>query len=347
MSDQDLRQDEARTRVPDEELPHSPAAPRGPDQAPDEDRRSASLWSDAWRQLRKNPVFLVSGFFIIVFVAMAIAPQLFTSEPQPIGAACPLTQSLQRPSAQDIFGFDIQGCNYYAMTIYGARASILVGITVTLSAVLVAVVLGSLAGYYGRWVDSIIARITDVWFAIPTVLGAIVMITALRNADENSNVVIRFIQQITDAFDAFANVPGIGVVWLTLVVLGWTTMLRLLRSSVIAVRESEYVEAARALGAKDSRIIIRHILPNAMAPVIVYATITIGVIISAEATLSFLGVGLQLPAISWGLMISGAQNRILQYPHLLFFPGLFLSVTVFSFILMGDALRDALDPRLR
>ena len=124
-------------------------------------------------------------------------------------------------------------------------------------------------------------------------------------------------------------------------------MLRLSRSAVLSVRETEYVDAARALGASNFRIIRRHILPNSLAPVIVYATITVGVIISAEAALSFLGVGLQLPAISWGLMISVAQQRILTAPHLLLFPGIFLSVTVFSFILMGDALRDALDPKLR
>lgn len=344
MSDQDTRQSEAPTRVPDEELPYTEGGPQHHEPGDD---RSASLWSDAWRQLRRNPVFIVSAIFIVVFILMAAFPQLFTNEPYPQGVNCPLTRSLDRPSSQDIFGFDIQGCNYYAKTIYGARASILVGVSVTASAVIVAVVLGSIAGYYGKWVDALIARLTDVWFAIPTVLGAIVMITALRNADEDSNILIRAIDSVTGAFDSFANVPGIGVVWFTLVVLGWPTMLRLLRSSVIAVRESEYVEAARALGAKDSRIIIRHILPNAMAPVIVYATITVGVIISAEATLSFLGVGLTLPAISWGLMISGAQNRILETPHLLLFPGLFLSVAVFSFILMGDALRDALDPRLR
>ncbi len=269
MSDQDTRRSGAEERVPDEELPHAPGSTGG--EAPDGDQRSASLWSDAWRQLRTNPVFLISGFFIVVFVTMAIAPQLFTSEPVPQGVACPLSQSLDRPSSEHIFGFDIQGCNYYAKTIYGARASILVGLSVTLSAVVVAVFLGSLAGYYGKWVDSLIARITDIWFAIPTVLGAIVMITALRNADEDSNIAIRVIDTITTSFDRFANVSGIGIVWFTLVVLGWPTMLRLLRSSVIAVRESEYVEAAKALGAKDSRIIIRHILPNAMAPVIVYA----------------------------------------------------------------------------
>jgi ABC-type dipeptide/oligopeptide/nickel transport system permease subunit len=140
---------------------------------------------------------------------------------------------------------------------------------------------------------------------------------------------------------------GLFEVSLVLIVLGWPTMLRLVRSAVMAAKEMDYVDAARSLGVRNFRIIRRHILPNAMAPVIVYASITVGVIISAEAALSFLGVGLQLPAISWGLMISVAQNRILTAPHLLLFPGAFLSVTVFSFILMGDALRDALDPRLR
>jgi ABC-type dipeptide/oligopeptide/nickel transport system permease subunit len=124
-------------------------------------------------------------------------------------------------------------------------------------------------------------------------------------------------------------------------------MLRLVRSSVLSAKSHDYVDAARAMGATNRRIITKHILPNALAPVIVYATITVGVVISAEAALSFLGVGLQLPAISWGLMISNAQARILTAPYLLLFPGLFLSVTVFSFILMGDALRDALDPKLR
>jgi oligopeptide transport system permease protein len=183
-------------------------------------------------------------------------------------------------------------------------------------------VLGSVAGYYGRWVDAVIARITDVWFAIPLILAGIVFLRALGN-------------------------QGFWMVSLVLIVFGWPTMLRLLRSTVLSVKETEYVDAARALGASDFRIITRHILPNAMTPVIVYATITVGVVVSVESTLSFLGVGLQLPAISWGLMISVAQTRILGAPHLLFFPGIFLSVTVFSFILMGDALRDALDPKLR
>lgn len=281
--------------------------------------RPASLWSDAWRELRTRPVFLVAGALIAVYIVMALFPTLFTNvDPR----ACDLNQSLVRPNADHWFGFDLQGCDYYARTIYGAQVSISIGLVVTVFAVLIAIVLGSVAGYYGGFLDSVIARVTDMWFAIPFILGGIVILSLL-------------------------GTRGFFQVSFVLVILGWPTMLRLLRSTVLSAKEQDYVDAARALGASDFRIITRHILPNAIAPVIVYATITIGGVIAAEAALSFLGVGLQLPAISWGLMISVAQNRILANPHLLLFPGILLSVAVFSFILMGDTLRDALDPKLR
>lgn len=291
----------------------------GPVEVFEDEQKPASLWGDAWKELRRKPVFLISAILITVLMLMAIWPGLFTSiDPR----ECSLGNSLLRPSAEHWFGTDLQGCDYYARTIHGARVSITIGILVTVFATAIALLGGSVAGYYGGWVDTIIARITDIWFAIPTILGGIVILTLFGER-------------------------GTLQVSLVLILLGWPTMLRLARSAVLSVKEEEYVDAARALGASDLRVIRRHILPNSLAPVIVYATITVGVIIAAEAALSFLGVGLQLPAISWGLMISVAQNRILTAPHLLLFPGLFLSVTVFSFILMGDALRDALDPKLR
>lgn len=298
---------------PDVEVAVEPAAI-----ASDADDRGASLWGDAWRQLRTSPLFVVSGLLIILFIVMAAVPGLFTdTDPH----ACFLSNSVDRPQAGHPFGFDVQGCDYYARTIYGARVSISIGLVVTLFSTLIAIVFGTLAAYYGGWLDTIIARIADIWFALPFILGGIVILSVLDHS--------------------FKNVAGV------LVLLGWPTMLRLMRSSVLATREADYVEAARSLGASDLRIMVRHILPNAIAPVIVYATIYVGVVISAEAALSYLGVGLQLPAISWGLMINTAQNRITSAPHLLLFPGAFLSVAVFSFILMGDALRDALDPKLR
>jgi ABC-type dipeptide/oligopeptide/nickel transport system permease subunit len=289
-----------------------------PAQAPQQGK-PASLWSDAWKELRRKPTFMVSAVIIILMMVMAAFPTLFTSvDPRD----CSLLDALQPPSAEHWFGFDLQGCDYYARTIHGARNSITIGLLVTFFSTLIAVSLGSLAGYRGGWIDSVLARLADIFFAIPLILAGIVFLNAL-------------------------GTKSVWTVSLVLIVFGWPTMLRLMRSTVLSVRELDYVDAARALGASDWRIITRHVLPNGITPVIVYATITVGIIISAEATLSFLNVGLQLPAISWGLMISVAQNRILEAPHLLFFPGLFLSVTVFSFILMGDALRDALDPKLR
>ncbi|MET0567057.1 MAG: ABC transporter permease [Acidimicrobiia bacterium] len=290
-----------------------------PAQAPKQGK-PASLWTDAWRELRRKPGFVISALLVILMTIMAAFPQLFTSiDPR----ECSLINALQTPGAEHWFGTDLQGCDYYARTIYGARTSVSIGLVVTFFATLIAVTLGSLAGYKGGWLDSTLSRFTDIMFAIPLILGAIVILNALGGS------------------------RGIWTVSAVLIILGWPTMLRLMRSSVLSVRELDYVDAARALGASDWRIITRHVLPNGITPVIVYATITVGVIITAEASLSFLNVGLQLPAISWGLMISAAQNRILTFPHLLFFPGIFLSVTVFAFILMGDALRDALDPKLR
>ena len=282
--------------------------------------REGSLYLDAWRHLRRRPMFIIATAMILLLALMAIWPGLFTNA-DPL--ACDLADSLLTPSSEHWFGTDLQGCDYYARTIYGARVSITIGVLVTAVSTLIAVALGSVAGFYGGFVDTVIARITDIWFAIPTILGGIVILRSVFST------------------------RGLFQVSLVLIVLGWPTMLRLVRSAVLSVKETDYVDAARALGATNFRIIRRHVLPNSIAPVIVYATITVGGIISAEAALSFLGVGLQLPAISWGLMISVAQNRILTAPHLLLFPGLFLSATVFSFILMGDALRDALDPRLR
>lgn len=281
--------------------------------------REASLWGDAWRQLRRRPMFIISAALIVVLVIISLFPGLFaTHDPR----ACSLIDSLLRPSSEHWFGTDLQGCDYYSRTIYGTRVSISIGIIVVVFSTFIAVVGGSIAGYYGGAIDSIIGRITDIWFVIPTILGGIVILGVLRSR-------------------------GILTVSLVLIVLGWATMLRLVRSSVLAVKANDYVDAARAMGASNARIIVRHILPNAMAPVIIVAAINIGVVIAAEAALSFLGVGLQLPAISWGLMISTAQQRIISAPYLLLYPGMFLSVTVFSFILMGDALRDALDPKLR
>ena len=279
----------------------------------------ASLLSDAWRQLRRSKVFVGAALILAVLTVMAVFPKLFTRvDPR----QCDLSRSKGTPSGEAWFGYDLQGCDYFSNVVHGARVSIQIGLLVVGASLVVGVVLGAVAGYYGGWFDTLIARITDVAYGIPTILGSILILNAFTDRT-------------------------VWTVSLALVALGWMTILRLLRSSVISIKESDYVAAARALGANDRRIIMTHILPNALAPVFVYSTIAVGTIIAAEATLSFLGIGLQLPAISWGLQISQGQSLLRTAPHLLLFPSLFLSVTVLCFILLGDALRDALDPKLR
>lgn len=296
----------------------------------------ATLWGDAWRRLRRNPLFLMSAFVIVLFTIMAIVPGAFvktasaissqenadpTPDPDP-QVECDILKTAQSPGSEHLFGYDVQGCDYFTRVIYGARVSMLVGLMSVGFAVLIAVILGCISGFYGGLIDAFIARTADIVFAIPTILGGIVLLAALGNR-------------------------GLLQVSLVLVILGWPTIMRLMRSTVLSVKEADYVQAARSLGASDFRILRTHIVPNAIAPVLVYATISVGIIIAAEAALSFLGVGLQLPAISWGLQIAQAEPRILLQSHLLMFPSIFLIVLVLSFILLGDALRDALDPKLQ
>jgi ABC-type dipeptide/oligopeptide/nickel transport system permease subunit len=279
----------------------------------------ASLWGDAWRQLRRKPLFLIAAALLVLFVAIAIAPGVFTNQSPEFAD---LSRSVETPSAEHWFGFDIQGRDYFARVLYGTRVSLIIGFLVVGVDVVLAIILGCIAGFYGRFFDAVIGRGADIWFALPTTLAGIVFLSVLGNR-------------------------GLFQVSAVLIFLGWPTLMRLMRSSVLAGKEADYVQAARALGASDLRILRVHILPNGIAPVIVYATISVGIIVSAEAALSFLGVGLQLPEISWGLMIADSQGRLLSSPHLLLFPGAFLSVFVLCFIILGDQLRDALDPRLR
>lgn len=285
-----------------------------------------SLASDAWRQLKKNPIFWVSVVLILIFVVMAAVPQLFT---QTDPAEAILKNARERPNANAWFGRDIQGYDIYARTVYGARASILVGVFATLSTVVIGALLGVIAGFYGGWGDTLISRITDVFLAIPLLLGGILFMASFPNTVDSPYMVV------------------VGKVVLALGLLGWPSIARLMRSSVLQVKPNDYVQAARALGASPLRIIRSHILPNAMAPVIVVSTINLGVYISVEATLSFLGIGLTPPAISWGVSISDALVALRTTPHILLFPSLFLSLTVLAFIMLGDAVRDAFDPKTR
>ena len=290
--------------------------------------RQNSLWSDAWRSLKRNPFFWIGGFLVALFGVMALIPNVFARGVDP--RSCDLGNARQSPSGEHWFGFDQQGCDYLANVVYGARNSLIIGLSSVLVILLLGVVIGAIAGYYGGFTDSLLSRLADIFYAVPFTLGAIVL---LRVGPSTGLPII--------------SSRGAGAVALALAIFGWMTAMRLVRSQVIAVKSSDYVAAARAMGASDGRILLRHILPNAVAPVLVYTIITIGVLMAAEATLTYLGVGLQRPAISWGLQISTGQNLLRSAPHLVLFPSAVLTLNVMAFVMLGDALRDALDPRQR
>jgi oligopeptide transport system permease protein len=317
-----------------EAVPAIPGQPGAGPQPPVIDK-PRSLWSDGWRELRRKPLFIVASLLILLFVTMAVFPALFTSvDPN----HADLSRNLERPiwgnwfkfGRDGQFGYDIQGRDMFARTIYGARASIVVGVTAVVGNMIIGGLVGIFAGYTGRWVDSILSRIGDIFLALPFVLGALVILSTFASPA--------------------AEVGPVRIVFLVifaLIALGWPSFARIMRSSVISTKQLDYVQAARALGAGSGRIIFRHVLPNAIAPLIVVATISIGAYIGAEATLSFLGVGLREPVVSWGVMVSaGIEYREIA-PHMMLFPGAFLTLTVLSFVMLGDAVRDALDPKLR
>ncbi len=287
-----------------------------------------SLWSDAWETMRHSVLFWISAALIVVFTVMSVFPGLFTSADPMF---CDLSLARQLPNGTAIFGYDNQGCDVYARTVYGARSSILVGVFATLAAGLLGTALGVIAGFSGGWIDTLLSRLADIFFAIPLLLGGIIILYTFQTPAGSPYVLV------------------VGKVVLALAILGWPNIFRLMRSSVLQVKPQEYVLAARALGAKPWRIVMSHIIPNAIAPVIVVSTIDLGAYIATEATLSFLGIGLQPPAISWGQAISEASGigYIRSAPHMLLFPSIFLSATVLAFILLGEAVRDALDPKLR
>ncbi|WP_231333197.1 ABC transporter permease [Actinomadura graeca] len=280
----------------------------------------ASLWDDAWRDLRRRWVFWASAAILALVALMAAVPRLFTG--RGVNEGCDANDAKLGPSGAHWFGTDLAGCDYYAHVVHGARPTLLIGAAVTLFALAIALAFGMLAGYYGGLLDAVIARLTDVFFGLPFVLGATVILVAFPG-------------------------HGVGAMTLVLVLLGWTTMIRIMRGQVISVRDADYVQAARLLGASDARIMARHILPNTLAPVLVVATLNVGNVIAGEATLDFLGVGLQYPEVSWGLQLNQAKDAFVDHPHLLVFPAVFLSATVLGFLLLGDAVRDALDPKLR
>ena len=269
------------------------------------------------RFFRDNRARLGIGIVIVMALAAALAPLIARQSPITID----LLHILQRPSAHHWLGTDIQGRDIWSRLVYGARVSLTVGLISQGIALALGVTMGLLAGFYGRWVDEIVMRLADVTLAFPTLLLLIAMVAALQ--------------------------PSETVVFATIGLVGWAGMARIVRGQVLVVRQLEYVQAIRALGAGDTRIIVQHVLPNVIAPVVIAATLGVAGAIMAEAALSFLGLGVPPPAPSWGTMIADGRDldQLRRAPWTSVFPGVAIGAAVLGFNLLGDALRDALDPR--
>ncbi|MFJ7202166.1 ABC transporter permease [Streptomyces sp. NPDC098789] len=256
---------------------------------------------------------LVVGLFAVALFAPLIAPH----DPY----AQDLTNTLQAPGGAHFLGTDALGRDQFSRIIYGSRIAVIVGLASIFLACAIGIVIGAVAGYFGRATDSVLMRIADVFFAFPLLIGAIVIIIAMGR--------------------------GVTPVIISLAIFSWPTVARLLRSSILSVREADYVLAARALGADTRRIIIRHILPNSIAAVMAYAAFSVGGAIVAEASLSFLGVGVSPEIPEWGNMLAGAKDFMGVKDYLWTYPSIAIVLTVLGFVFVGDGLRDALDPKLR
>jgi ABC-type dipeptide/oligopeptide/nickel transport system permease subunit len=273
---------------------------------------------ELWRTFRRNRLALV-GLAIVVVVAFAAGLADLIARHPPVGFFP--SDAREGPSWEHWFGTDVLGRDIFSRVLHGSRSALLIGISTVGMILVVGVTVGGIAGYVGGVVDTILSRVTDVFLAFPFLVGALILATSLGRG--RLSVVV--------AIAAFS----------------WVGVARLFRASVLSVREEPYVEAARALGAGHLRIFVRHVLPNAITPSLMYAFALIGTAIVAEAALSFLGLGAVEPDPSWGLMIAGGRDYLQTLPHVVVFPGLALTVTVMGFIFVGDGLRDSLDPRAR
>ncbi len=287
--------------------------------------KSRTLRGDAWRRLRKNKLAMAALVWIIIVILIAVTADLWVArtlgDPIKFDTTTMSDHSLSPPSADHPFGTDKMSRDIASRIIYGARVSLLVGVVAVAIMLAIGLVLGALAAYYGGIWDSLIMRGADMFYAFPFVLFAILMIAVLGKGLQN--------------------------VFLAIGVLGWPSIARVFRSSILSVKQNEYVDAARAMGASTRRILFRHIMPNAVAPIVVYATMSIGAAILGEAALSFLGMGVVPPAPSWGGMLAEARGYMFTAPWLMIYPGIAIITTVLAFVLLGDGLRDALDVKMK
>ncbi|ATP41846.1 peptide ABC transporter permease [Solibacillus sp. R5-41] len=275
-------------------------------------------WREAWSSFKKSKSALFGTAIVVFFILLAvigpyIAPQGINDQD--------LSIRLQPPSTDYWLGTDDLGRDIFSRILHGARISLTVGLSAVLISAIVGSFLGIIAGYYGRWIDTIISRIFDIMLAFPSILLAIAVVSILGPSLRNALIAI-----------AIINIPNFG---------------RLIRSRVLSIKEEEYIHAAKAIGMKNSRILLKHILPNSMTPVIVQGTLAIATAIIEAAALGFLGLGAEAPQPEWGKMLADARMFLMNAPWAMVFPGLAIMLTVVGFNLMGDGLRDALDPKMK
>lgn len=282
------------------------------------DEKAVSPWLEAWRSFRKNKLAVIGALIVLFFILLAIFAPVIA--PEGINEQ-KLAKRLLAPSSEHWFGTDDFGRDIFSRVVYGARISLWVGFLAVMGSIVVGCLLGILAGYYGKWVDTIISRFFDILLAFPSILLAIAIVAVLGPSLRNALIAI-----------AIINVPNFG---------------RLIRSRVLSVKQEEYIMAARAVGMKNSRILFHHVMPNSIAPIIVQGTLAIATAIIEAAALGFLGLGAEAPNPEWGKMLSDAKAFLTQAPWTMVFPGLAIMLTVLGFNLMGDGLRDALDPRMK
>lgn len=281
-------------------------------------RKPRSLWSDAWARLWRNPVAITGGVIVVLLIGVAFtAPYIAPYDP----VQQDLANNLQPPSLQHLAGTDVHGRDIFSRILHGTGISLRVGFQGMLLGCTVGVTLGLMAGFYGRWVDMAAMRLLDVQLAFPGILLALCVIAIIG--------------------------PGLENVIVAVGIFSWPMFARVTRSQVLTLKQQEYVLAARMIGARDGRIMFIHLLPNAVAPILVICTLRIATAILTAASLSFLGLGAQPPSPEWGAMLSDGRSYIAIAPHVATTPGLAILITALSFNLLGDGLRDALDPRLR
>jgi len=291
---------------------------------------TVSVWALAWRRLRRHKLALLGMGVLTFFITMSLlAPVVAPYEFD----AVDLNKSLALPSAEHLFGTDQLGRDILTRLLYAGRISLTVALIATLLATLIGTIIGAVAGYAGGWVDTVLMRLTDVMLTLPLLPMLMIASASLRE--------FVALQRL------LGNLLSVFIIISVVTIFGWMSVARLVHGSVLSLREREFMEAARALGASGWLLITKHLIPNSLAPIIVSATLSFGAVVVFEATLSFLGLGVQPPIPSWGNMLNEVQGIMFRNPALAFYPGLCIFFTVLSINFLGDGLRDALDPRLK